>query len=353
MLGVRRLPEYVPCPLCGGSGTVEAALARLVDDEQSLQEADQTASDRDQTWSDHDQTASDRDQESSDADQRASDLDAAAGGDLITHDRTAAARARSSRDRTEVAQERDQTAAERDRLAEQRDRDADARDQVEVLHDQMAREAGEGDPEEHWVRAELVRVQAAARRARAAEDRRRAADDRAFAAAERQQAEQQRAEAKHDLLRAATDDLTGAWTRKFGLEHLAREIERARRTSATLVLAFIDIDGLKDINDRYGHTEGDHLLRDVATAMRASVRPYDVIVRYGGDEFLCAMPGLAPAAAHERLDAIAAAVCSADARYSFTFGLAELEPGDGPDELISRADTALLQARGDRNHPEP
>lgn len=82
-----------------------------------------------------------------------------------------------------------------------------------------------------------------------------------------------------------------------------------------------------------------------AEALRANVRSYDVIVRYGGDEFLCAMPHITGAAARDRMDAVAATVTAADERYSISFGLAELEPGDGLEELVGRADANLLEAR--------
>src|SRR5438552_15052647 len=92
-----------------------------------------------------------------------------------------------------------------------------------------------------------------------------------------------------NLKLATTDELTGGWRRKLGLEEVSRELERAHRTGAGLVLAFVDVDGLKAVNDSQGHLAGDALLRLLGETLRANVRPYDVIVRYGGDELLCAM----------------------------------------------------------------
>ncbi len=348
---MRTVPEFTPCPVCGGSGVVDPASGQL-DEEQTRQDSDQTASDRDQIWSDHDQTASDSDQRSSDADQRIADAELAAGGDPAAHDRSAAARARTTHDRLDVTELRDETGEDRDRGAEARDRDADARDRLAELHEAIERDAGTGDPDDVRQRAELARARAATYRARAAEDRKRAAADRvraaadrALAVAERQQAALQQAEARRALMLAATDDLTGAWTRKVGLDNVDREIQRARRMNGTLTLAFIDVDGLKDVNDRQGHAEGDDLLRRVVAAVRTNVRPYDVVVRYGGDEFLCAMPGLALAAAQERMETIAAALRTATQRHAITFGLAELGPDDDLEALVGRADAVLLQAR--------
>ncbi|HET7353194.1 MAG TPA: GGDEF domain-containing protein [Gaiellaceae bacterium] len=144
---------------------------------------------------------------------------------------------------------------------------------------------------------------------------------------------------------AATDELTGAWTRRFGLEEVSRELERAHRTGASLVLAFIDVDGLKEVNDSQGHLAGDALLQLLGETLRANVRPYDVIVRYGGDEFLCAMPNLHASEAGARFERITAVLTAADAKHSVTFGLAEAEPADSLEDLIARADADLLQAR--------
>ena len=131
---------------------------------------------------------------------------------------------------------------------------------------------------------------------------------------------------------------------------MSRELERAHRTGATLVLAFIDVDGLKQVNDRQGHQAGDALLQLVGETLRANVRPYDVIVRYGGDEFVCAMPNLSLPEARARFEKITAALTAVDPEHSVTFGLANAEPTDSLHELIVRADDDLLEAR--RRPPE-
>ena len=154
-----------------------------------------------------------------------------------------------------------------------------------------------------------------------------------------------RTESEDNLKLATTDELTGAWTRKFGLEEVSRELERAHRTGATLVLAFIDVDGLKQVNDSQGHLVGDALLQLVGETLRANVRPYDVIVRYGGDELVCAMPNLSGAEARARFETIATSLTAINAEHSVTFGLAEAEPADSLQELIARADADLLEAR--------
>ena len=231
----------------------------------------------------------------------------------------------------------------RDVAASLRDRGAEARDSLARRRD---RERATGTS------AEEVLECAARDRERAAADRERAADDRAQAAADRELAAAERTEAlviraaSADLLeRAATDELTGARTRLFGLDEAAREIERARRKGNTLLLAFIDVDGLKHLNDTRGHQAGDALLRGVGDALRLNLRPYDVIVRYGGDEFLCVMPDVEPREARARFARIALTLTAIHVEHTISFGLAQARPGESLTTLIARADADLLQLR--------
>jgi diguanylate cyclase (GGDEF)-like protein len=235
------------------------------------------------------------------------------------------------------------TGRERDRAADLRDQGAEQRDTAAGLHDRI------GDPNESMhdlvERAARDREQAAIDRTRAAEDRARAAADRELAAAERTEALQIRAESAGLLERAATDELTGARTRLFGLEEAAREVDRAERTGAQLMLAFVDVDGLKLLNDSDGHQAGDELLELVGHTLRANLRPYDVIVRFGGDEFICAMPDINSPEARARFKKIAHALSAVRARYAISFGLAQALPGESLHSLIARADADLLACR--------
>jgi diguanylate cyclase (GGDEF)-like protein/putative nucleotidyltransferase with HDIG domain len=83
-----------------------------------------------------------------------------------------------------------------------------------------------------------------------------------------------------------TDSLTGLPNRRSMFVHLSRELARAERLKSEVALIVMDIDGFKEINDTYGHTVGDHALREVAVALQVALRPYDLCVRYAGDEFI-------------------------------------------------------------------
>ena len=92
---------------------------------------------------------------------------------------------------------------------------------------------------------------------------------------------------REDLLR---DTLTGAYTRWFGEKLLKHEVEKAKRNHTMFSLVFIDIDGLKEVNDKFGHSEGDKLLKNFVKAFQNVTRKEDILIRWGGDEFLAIFP---------------------------------------------------------------
>src|SRR5262249_2255687 len=83
-----------------------------------------------------------------------------------------------------------------------------------------------------------------------------------------------------------TDALTGLPNTRFMLTHLSRELARAQRIQSQVSMLVMDLDGFKDINDTYGHHVGDRALRVIATTLQSAIRPYDICVRYAGDEFI-------------------------------------------------------------------
>jgi diguanylate cyclase (GGDEF)-like protein len=242
--------------------------------------------------------------------------------------------------RARKAAKRDEAAWLRDLAAQKRDTAAGERDELIIrLEQEIARL---GFPLDAAVRQfQEGRAQAAADRALAAEDRRHAARDRMLAA-------QDRDATLVELRRAHLDGLTGAYQRAVGEEMLRAEINRARRGDGRLVLAFVDIIGLKQVNDRDGHAAGDALLREAVAAIRANIRSYEPIVRFGGDEFVCALSEIDLGEARERFSAIDEGLASERGERAISVGLTELRPEDTLDELIQRADAALIRARGRR-----
>ena len=113
---------------------------------------------------------------------------------------------------------------------------------------------------------------------------------------------------------------------------------RARRTEQPLALAFVDVDRLKVINDSHGHAAGDRMLLSVADTFRANLRSYDLIIRYGGDEFVCAMTGLTLPTRPSGSPLVNPILAEAPEHGSVTVGLAELRPEDSAEDLVARAD---------------
>jgi diguanylate cyclase (GGDEF)-like protein len=231
---------------------------------------------------------------------------------------------------------RDAAAGTRDLAARARDEVAEGRDDAAALLDS---EVGNGSGASSAAR---VRVWAAADRARAADDREQAAIDRENAALDR-------AHAQADVERAQLDGLTGAYRRPLGELELKNEIARARRSDGRLVLAFVDVDSLKERNDQRGHAAGDALLRTVVTAIRSNIRSYDPIVRFGGDEFVCGLSNTDLDGARRRFDDIRDALRQADDPGSISVGLAELGPSDTLRDLTARGDAALYRAKQEKS----
>jgi diguanylate cyclase (GGDEF)-like protein len=142
-----------------------------------------------------------------------------------------------------------------------------------------------------------------------------------------------------------TDELTGALRRSAGEYALGQEISRIQRVDGGgLAIAFIDIDALKAVNDSLGHQAGDKLLRALVETLRARLRSYDSVARWGGDEFLVILPQTDL----DEAEAIMAQVWHLfqEARdQRFSYGLAALNPGETVPELVARADAALYERK--------
>ncbi len=349
----------------GENGRNLNRLSEVAADQESAA-SDQTASDADQTKSDADQAVSDTEsglvaaeQRASDQDQRASDRDQAVSDEeLRVHpgieaahqahraDREEGARVRrkAARTRSQTVEERAQLAKGRDKTAWQRDLTAQARDTDAAQRDRESAKI-ERKMGSRGSSLRVALMHAADVRAQAARDRTRAAEDRALAAADRQRAAEERDVALNELRQAHRDDLTGVFRRAAGEEALQDEIDRALREGLDLVLAFVDVDGLREVNNRLGHPAGDALLRDVVSAIQSKIRSYEPIVRFGGDEFVCVVGGVDLEQAGERFSDVRESLAATNQGRAVSFGLAELQEDDTLADLIARADSAMLESR--------
>jgi diguanylate cyclase len=223
-----------------------------------------------------------------------------------------------------------------------RDVAAEARDRAAEARDRAAEEFGKDLELDDASRAAFEFAKAT--RAAAAADRARAAADRTRAARDREQAAQDLAQAEAEIAHAHLDELTGAYVRGAGTAALQKEIDRARHSDERLVLAFVDVDEFKEVNDRLGHAGGDQILRDVVGAIRSKLRSYDPVVRVGGDEFVCALSGIDLDMGHRRFAEIGDLLLT-DKGISLSVGLVALERGDTLDDLTERGDAALYAVK--------
>jgi diguanylate cyclase (GGDEF)-like protein len=159
-------------------------------------------------------------------------------------------------------------------------------------------------------------------------------------------------------LQATHDGLTGTWNRVAILDLLHREYELAARSGSTIGLIMLDVDHFKRVNDTYGHLAGDHVLVEAARRMQEAVRSYDLVGRYGGEEFLV----VSPDCDREQIQVCAERIRSAmaeqpvlalDTKIAITVsaGTAVLVPRLNTEkDALTAADTALYRAKsGGRN----
>lgn len=154
-----------------------------------------------------------------------------------------------------------------------------------------------------------------------------------------------------------TDPLTGLPNTRFMFMHIARELARAERLRSEVSLLVMDLNDFKNINDTYGHHVGDHALREVANVLRSTIRPYDICVRYAGDEFIVVLSGCGrDEAEHKRQElqhAVEAIVFEAAPGKRVPLSISAggaVFPEDGTtyESLLAKADSRMYRDKSQR-----
>jgi len=148
------------------------------------------------------------------------------------------------------------------------------------------------------------------------------------------------------------DPLTGLFNRRLLMDRLKEESLRAQRSGHGYVLALLDLDDFKGVNDAHGHDAGDRVLVETAGIMRGAMRDYDLCGRWGGEEFLVLLPDTRYAEGYEVLARVLAAIRQHPVRYGDRFlsvtasvGLAVYANGENYTDTLKRADRALYVAK--------
>lgn len=157
---------------------------------------------------------------------------------------------------------------------------------------------------------------------------------------------------------AVTDELTGIYNRRFLLEAVDKQRALALRKNTSFVVAFLDLDHFKQVNDNYSHLIGDEVLKEVADLLKASIREVDIVARYGGEEFVVVLTETNLEYATDALERLRGVIeeqrfSSHEIVQTVSIGAAEFIPGEGIDNLFERADRLLYLAKqGGRNRVE-
>lgn len=143
---------------------------------------------------------------------------------------------------------------------------------------------------------------------------------------------------------AALDPLTGLYNRRSGEQRLAEEILRSQRHGCPLTVLMLDLNGLKSVNDNFGHAAGDDLIKHFAERLNKAIRGSDLAIRLGGDEFLLLLPECKIDDVRHILNRLSGMKMERNGEsvaLTFSAGWTNYKPGESPEELLKRADDAL------------
>ncbi len=176
-----------------------------------------------------------------------------------------------------------------------------------------------------------------------------------------QEAQGYREHLEEQRQKALVDPLTGLPNRAAWSERLDHEVTQWQQHGNTLLLAMLDLDHFKRINDNYGHLAGDKVLKIIASVLLKRLRGTDFIARFGGEEFVLLMPSTVPAAGLKLLDSLRAAIEACPFHFkgepvtiTVSIGMTAFRPGEHGDQVLKRADQALYRAKNaGRNRVEP
>lgn len=148
---------------------------------------------------------------------------------------------------------------------------------------------------------------------------------------------------------SVTDCLTNCYNRRFFMQKLEEEIERAKRNGNKFSLIMLDIDRFKSINDRFGHNVGDLVLKSMAEMIKNRIRKIDTLARWGGEEFVLLLPDTpvenAARLAEELRESLSRMDIQGVGRVTASFGVAGYCPGDSVDSLVNKADNMMYEAK--------
>jgi len=148
---------------------------------------------------------------------------------------------------------------------------------------------------------------------------------------------------------SVTDCLTNCYNRRFFMQKLEEEIERAKRNGNKFSLIMLDIDRFKSINDRFGHNAGDLVLKSMAEMIKNRIRKIDTLARWGGEEFVLLLPDTpvenAARLAEELRESLSRMDIQGVGRVTASFGVAGYCPGDSVDSLVNKADNMMYEAK--------